>query len=116
MYDDAPTEGARSRRDRYGDDWSGGDYQQRHYRDERRSRSRSRDAGRPTDTVILEGLPHSISTSQVRTYAKLITLHRLERAAPVLLVTICSCREFAALPTATFYRQHSIDYCLIPSY
>ncbi|KEY65723.1 hypothetical protein S7711_05553 [Stachybotrys chartarum IBT 7711] len=66
MYDDAPTEGARSRRDRHDDDWSGGDYQQHHHRDERRSRSRSRDAGRPTDTVILEGLPHSISTSQLR--------------------------------------------------
>ncbi|KAG6014715.1 hypothetical protein E4U54_004964 [Claviceps lovelessii] len=31
-----------------------------------RSRSRTRDAGKPTDTVILEGLPYSITTMELR--------------------------------------------------
>ncbi|OAA47050.1 D111/G-patch [Metarhizium rileyi] len=35
-----------------------------HYRN--RSRSRTRDAGKPTDTVILEGLPYSVSSAELR--------------------------------------------------
>ncbi|KAK2608423.1 hypothetical protein QQS21_002990 [Conoideocrella luteorostrata] len=76
MYDDGPRAGSRHG-GRYGDNGSnGGDYA--HYDDHRgrsrsprgryRSRSRSwtRDAGKPTDTVILEGLPHSITAVELR--------------------------------------------------
>ncbi|KID73565.1 D111/G-patch, partial [Metarhizium brunneum ARSEF 3297] len=78
MYDDGNRDEGRQR-GRYDDDEprDGGEYAHhdgrrgrsrspygRHYRS--RSRSRPRDAGKPTDTVILEGLPYSISSAEVR--------------------------------------------------
>ncbi|KJZ74813.1 hypothetical protein HIM_05722 [Hirsutella minnesotensis 3608] len=84
MYDDPHTgeDDGRSSRSRTGD-WEGSlrgdDHRQRHADDgtegyspdsgrytRSRSHSRTREAGKPTDTVMLEGLPFGISTSSLR--------------------------------------------------
>lgn len=83
MYDDAPREA--DERPRHYDDERGshrgrGGYRER---DEPRHRSRSggryrsrsrspgRDAGKPSDTVILEGLPQSVTQNEVGCFTKM---------------------------------------------
>ncbi|KAG5922904.1 hypothetical protein E4U42_005159 [Claviceps africana] len=62
-YDDYASRGAA---DFAHSDRSGRSRSPRDRRYRSRSRSRTRDAGKPTDTVILEGLPHSITTTDLR--------------------------------------------------
>ncbi|PHH88145.1 hypothetical protein CDD83_7918 [Cordyceps sp. RAO-2017] len=78
MYDDYTRSDDDRRRSRTrtrdpGDFERGDDYRHHHHDDHGRghrprsaSRSRTRDAGRPSDTVILEGLPHGVPTSAIR--------------------------------------------------
>ncbi|KAG6000228.1 hypothetical protein E4U21_005690 [Claviceps maximensis] len=61
-YDDYSSRGA----DFAHSDRSGRSRSPRGRRYRSRSRSRTRDAGKPTDTVILEGLPYTISTTELR--------------------------------------------------
>lgn len=61
-------------------------------RDRTRSRSRSpRMAGRPTDTVMIEGLPQDASPSEVRTFLRSFGLPKLHSPTePHVRLMICS--------------------------